>query len=66
MDVRKSFNEHPASIILHEAEVEAPEETAADLSPEDLVGEADVEETEDVVVLDEEEDAEETSTPDEE
>ncbi len=22
MDVRKSFNEHPASIILHEAEVE--------------------------------------------
>ncbi len=45
-----------------EAEVEAPEETAADLSPEDLVGEADVEETEDVVVLDEEEGAEETST----
>ena len=38
-----------------EAEVEAPEETAADLSPEDLAEGADeVEETEDEVVLDDE------------
>ncbi len=39
-----------------EAETQAPEETAADLSPEDLVGEVDTaEETEEVVVLDDEE-----------
>ena len=38
-----------------EAEVEAPEETAADLSPEDLAeGEDEVEETEEEVVLDDE------------
>ena len=37
-----------------EAETQAPEETAADLSPEDLVGEADEVETEEVVVLDDE------------
>ena len=37
-----------------EAEVEVPEETAEDLSPEDLVGETEVEETEETVVLDEE------------
>ena len=39
-----------------EAEVEAPEETAADLNPEDLVGEVDEVETEETVVLDEEQD----------
>ncbi len=38
-----------------EAETQAPEETAADLSPEDLVGETEVEETEETVVLDDEE-----------
>ncbi len=37
-----------------EAEVEAPEETAADLSPEDLIGDAEGEETEETVVLDDE------------
>jgi len=37
-----------------EAEVEAPEETAADLSPEDLVGETEVEEVEETVVLEDE------------
>ena len=38
-----------------EAETQAPEETAADLSPEDLAGEADtVEEMEETVVLDDE------------
>ena len=37
-----------------EAETQAPEETAADLSPEDLVGETDVEEVEETVVLDDE------------
>ncbi len=36
-----------------EAETQAPEETIADLSPEDLAGETDVEETEDVVLDDE-------------
>ena len=41
-----------------EAETQAPEETAADLSPEDLVGEAEAE-TEETVVLEEE--AEETT-----
>ena len=38
-----------------EAETQAPEETAADLSPEDLVGETDVEETEETDVLNDEE-----------
>jgi len=37
-----------------EAETQAPEETAADLSPEDLAGEAEVEEVEETVVLDDE------------
>jgi hypothetical protein len=38
-----------------EAETQAPEETAADLSPEDLAGEADsAEEMEETVVLDDE------------
>ncbi len=37
-----------------EAETQAPEETAADLSPEDLVGEMEVEEVEETVVLDDE------------
>ena len=37
-----------------EAETQAPEETAADLSPEDLLGEVDVEETDETVVLDDE------------
>ena len=37
-----------------EAETQAPEETAADLSPEDLVGETEVEEIEETVVLDDE------------
>ena len=38
-----------------EAETQAPEETAADLSPEDLAGEADTaEEMEETVVLDDE------------
>ncbi len=37
-----------------EAETQAPEETAADLSPEDLVGETEVEEVEETVVLDDE------------
>ena len=37
-----------------EAETQAPEETAADLNPEDLVGEVDEPETDEVVVLDDE------------
>ena len=37
-----------------EAETQAPEETAADLSPEDLAGEPEVEEAEETVVLDDE------------
>ncbi|MBE5744908.1 MAG: DNA gyrase subunit A [Clostridiales bacterium] len=37
-----------------EAETQAPEETAADLSPEDLVGEVEAEEVEEAVVLDDE------------
>ena len=37
-----------------EAETQAPEETAADLSPEDLVGETEVEEVEETVILDDE------------
>ena len=37
-----------------EAETQAPEETAADLSPEDLVGETEAEEVEETVVLDDE------------
>ena len=37
-----------------EAETQAPEETAADLSPEDLVGETEIEEVEETVVLDDE------------
>ena len=37
-----------------EAETQAPEEPAADLSPEDLVGETEVEEIEETVVLDDE------------
>jgi hypothetical protein len=37
-----------------EAEVEAPEETAADLSPEDLAGDTEPEEIEENVVLDDE------------
>ena len=53
-----------------EAETQAPEETAADLSPEDLAGEIDdVEETEVVVLDDENQDenqADETPTSDEE
>ena len=36
-----------------EAETQAPEETAADLSPEDLAGEAEVEEAEEIVLDDE-------------
>ena len=36
-----------------EAETQAPEETIADLSPEDLAGETEVEETEEVVLDDE-------------
>ncbi len=53
-----------------EAETQAPEETAADLSPEDLVGEADsAEDLEETVVLDDETDetetAEETSSDEE-
>ena len=48
-----------------EAETQAPEETAADLSPEDLVGETEEEETEEVVVLDDET-VEETPADDEE
>ena len=46
-----------------EAETQAPEETAADLSPEDLAGETEVEEVEETVVLDEE--VEETVAEDE-
>ncbi len=45
-----------------EAETQAPEETAADLSPEDLIGETEVEEVEETVVLDDE--PEETATDD--
>ena len=37
-----------------EAETQAPEETAADLSPEDLVEEVDENEADEVVVLDDE------------
>ena len=37
-----------------EAETQAPEETAADLSPEDLAGDTEVEEIEETVVLDDE------------
>ena len=47
-----------------EAETQAPEETAADLSPEDLAGETEVEEVEETVVLDDE--VEETPAEDEE
>jgi hypothetical protein len=47
-----------------EAETQAPEETAADLSPEDLVGETEAEEVEETVVLDDE--VEETPAEDEE
>ena len=47
-----------------EAETQAPEETAADLSPEDLAGETEVEEVEETVVLDDE--AEEAPAEDEE
>ena len=47
-----------------EAETQAPEETAADLSPEDLAGETEVEEVEETVVLDDETD--ETPAVDEE
>ena len=47
-----------------EAETQAPEETAADLSPEDLAGETEVEEVEETVVLDDEVD--ETPASDEE
>ncbi len=43
-----------------EAETQAPEETAADLSPEDLVGETEVEEVDETVVLDDEVETEET------
>jgi hypothetical protein len=46
-----------------EAETQAPEETAADLSPEDLAGETEVEEVEETVVLDDE--VEETAAEDE-
>ena len=55
-----------------EAEVEAPEETAADLSPEELAGDNEPEEIEETVVLDDEETDEEVveedadETPDEE
>ena len=55
-----------------EAEVEAPEETAADLSPEELAGDNEPEEIEETVVLDDEETDEEVGeedadeTPDEE
>ena len=48
-----------------EAETQAPEETLADLTPEDLVGEADVEETEEVVLDDEAENAETTEITEE-
>ena len=37
-----------------EAETQAPEETAADLSAEDLLGETEIEEVEETVVLDDE------------
>ena len=47
-----------------EAETQAPEETAADLSPEDLVGETEVEEVEEAVVLDDEQ-VDETPADDE-
>ena len=47
-----------------EAETQAPEETAADLSPEDLVGETEVEEVEETVVLDDEQ-VDETPADDE-
>ena len=47
-----------------EAETQAPEETAADLSPEDLAGDTEVEEIEETVVLDDE--AEEAAATDEE
>ena len=47
-----------------EAETQAPEETAADLSPEDLAGETEVEEVEETVVLDDE--VEEAPASDEE
>ncbi len=43
-----------------EAEVEAPEETAADLSPEDLAGEAEVEEAEDTALPPDDEVVDET------
>jgi DNA gyrase subunit A len=51
-----------------EAETQAPEETAADLSPEDLAGEADVEEADETVVLDDEpmDETPETESEDEE
>ena len=47
-----------------EAETQAPEETAADLSPEDLAGETEIEEAEETVILDEE--VEETPVSDDE
>jgi hypothetical protein len=49
-----------------EAETQAPEETAADLSPEDLAGEAETELDEEVVVEDELEQVEQAKQIDEE